>query len=154
MSAFFKILLSATALTALIASPALAGSITVSDAVAHLEEDAEHGDTLEIFMNIDNGGAALDRIYAVRSKSAGKGQIAGGGAKADEHGDHEDHLLATSIDIPAGKVTELHEDGSHLELADLKQKFNEGDEVKITLFFEQAGRVNVTVTVAEESHGH
>ena len=152
MSGITKILLSATALLAVAAMPAFAGSISVSDAVAHVEEDAEHGNTIEIFMNVTNSGGDMDRIFAVRSKLAGEGRIAGGGSKLDDHGDHEDHMLATSIDLPAGATTSLNEDGSHIELADLKRTPQIGDEIKITLFFEQAGRVNVTVTVAEEEH--
>lgn len=154
MSGILKTICSAAAFTALIAAPALAGTIEISDAVAHVEQDAEHGNTLEIFMNIANSGGEIDRIYAVRSKAAGEGRIAGGGTKADEHGDHEDHLLASSIDLPAGKTTALDEDGSHLELAELKREFHVGDEVKLTLFFEKAGRMNVTVKIAEEGHGH
>lgn len=152
MSGITKIFLSATALLAVAAMPAFAGSIQVSDAVAHVEEDAEHGNTIEIFMNVTNSGGDMDRIFAVRSKLAGEGRIAGGGSKTDEHGDHEDHLLATSIDLPAGATTALAEDGSHLELADLKRTPQIGDEIKLTLFFEQAGRINVTVTVTEEDH--
>ena len=152
MSGITKLFLSATALLALTAMPAFAGTIEVSDAVAHVEEDTEHGNTVEIFMNVTNSGGDMDRIFAVRSKIAGEGRIAGGGSKLDEHGDHEDHLLATSIDLPAGATTALVEDGSHLELADLKRTPQVGDEIKLTLFFEQAGRVNVTVTVAEEDH--
>ncbi len=152
MSGILKTFLSAIALLAAAAMPALAGSISISDAVAHVEEDAEHGNTIEIFMNVTNSAGDMDRIFAVRSKLAGEGRIAGGGSKVDEHGDHEDHLLATSIDLPAGATTALSEDGSHLELADLKRTPQIGDEIKITLFFEQAGRVNVTVTVAEEEH--
>jgi copper(I)-binding protein len=152
MSGITKLFLSATALLALTAMPAFAGTIEVSDAVAHVEEDAEHGNTVEIFMNVTNTSGDMDRIFAVRSKLAGQGRIAGGGSKADEHGDHEDHLLATSIDLPAGATTALAEDGSHLELAELKSTPQIGDEIKLTLFFEQAGRINVTVTVAEEDH--
>lgn len=152
MSGITKTLLSATALLAVAAMPAFAGSIEIGDAVAHIEEDAEHGNTIEIFMNVTNSGGDMDRIFAVRSKLAGEGRIAGGGSKLDDHGDHEDHMLATSIDLPAGVTTSLDEDGSHIELADLKRTPHVGDEIKITLFFEQAGRLNVTVTVAEEDH--
>lgn len=152
MSGITRIFLSATALLAVSAMPALAGSIEISEAVAHVEKDAEHGDTIEIFMNIANSASGMDRIYAIRSKIAGEGRIAGGGSKVDEHGDHEDHLLATSIDLPAGKTTALAEDGSHLELANLKKTPQTGDEITITLFFEQAGRVKVTVAITEESH--
>lgn len=134
------------------AAPALAGSIEVSDAVGHITTDPEHGDVIEIFMNIKNSAGQMDRIYAIRSKAAGEGRIAGGGSKADEHGDHQDHLLATSIDLPAGKATALEEDASHLELADLKIHPVPGDHVDVTLFLEQAGRVNVTVTITEEDH--
>lgn len=134
------------------ASPAFAGTIEISDAVAHVEHDAEHGDTLEIFMTIRNSGGRLDRIYAVRSKVAKKGQISGG---IDEHaadGGHEDHKLATAVNLPAGQVTTLSEEGSHLELAELKSTPKAGDVVPLTLFFENAGPVKVEVTVSEEDH--
>lgn len=152
MSGVSRIFLSAAALLAMAAMPAFAGSIEIGDAVAHVEEDAEHGSTVEIFMNVTNSGGELDRIFAVRSKLAGEGRIAGGGSKLDNHGDHEDHLLAASVDLPAGATTALAEDGSHIELAELKRTPQVGDEIKITLFFEQAGRINVTVTVVEEEH--
>ena len=152
MQSISKTIAPALLLLAASATPALAGTIEISDAVAHVEEDAEHGNTIEIFMNVTNSGGDMDRIFAVRSKLAGEGRIAGGGSKLDDHGDHEDHMLATSIDLPAGATTALAEDGSHIKLADLKRTPQIGDEIKITLFFEQAGRLNVTVTVAEEEH--
>lgn len=131
--------------------PALAGSIAISDAVAHFEADPEHGDTIEIFMNVANSGGDLDRIYAVRSKIAAEGRISGGVEKKSG-GDHADHLLAASIDLPAGATTELNEDGSHIELTDLKKIPDIGDVITITLFLEQAGRIKVKVTITEEVH--
>ncbi|MCK5274938.1 MAG: hypothetical protein KAR37_09855, partial [Alphaproteobacteria bacterium] len=113
MQSISKTIAPALLLLAASAAPALAGTIEISDAVAHIEEDAEHGNTLEIFMNVTNSAGDMDRIFAVRSKLAAEGRIAGGGSKADEHGDHDDHLMATSIDLPAGATTELAEDGSH-----------------------------------------
>ncbi|MBE9554064.1 MAG: hypothetical protein IMF05_11420, partial [Proteobacteria bacterium] len=56
MSGITKIFLSATALLTMAAMPAFAGSVEISDAVAHIEEDGEHGNTIEIFMNVTNSG--------------------------------------------------------------------------------------------------
>jgi copper(I)-binding protein len=153
MQSITKTIAPALLLLAASAAPAFAGTVQINDAVAHLETDAEHGDSLEIFMSITNSGGALDRLYAVRSKIAGEGRIAGGGSADDGHNEgHEDHLLATSVDLPAGATTTLSEEGSHLELGELKRTPEIGDEIKVTLFFEQAGRVKLTVTVEEEAH--
>lgn len=151
MSGFYRTILSATAMTAILASPALAGSVEVSDAVAHVEHDPEHGDTIEIFMNVRNSGDKLDRIYAVRSQIAKKGQISGG-VDAHAAGEHKDHTLATTVNLPAGKTTKLHEEGSHLELADLTTEPKPGDVVPVTLFFENAGRIKLEIVIAEEGH--
>lgn len=142
---------SAFAFAFCIAFPAMAGTITISDTVAHVEHDADHGDTVEIFMNVTNSGGKLDRIYAVRSPIAKKGQISGG---VDEHaaGEHADHKLSTAVNIPAGETTTLTEEGSHLELAELKSAPKPGDVVSVTLYFENAGPVKVQVTITEEDH--
>lgn len=145
-----KTILSAILLLAASAAPAFAGTIEISDPVAHVDMHNDHGATIELLMNITNSGSAADRMYAARSKIAGEGRIAGGGS--DNGGSHNDHMLATSIEVPAGGTTALNPSGSHIMLVDIKQTPQVGDEIKVTLFFEQAGRVNVTVTVAEEEH--
>lgn len=139
-------------LAASLASPAMAGTIEIRNTVAHLEHDPEHGSRIEIFLTIVNSGTAMDRIYAVRSQIAKKGQISGG---VDQHaaaGQHADHTAATAVNLPAGQTTELFEEGSHLELAELKAEPKPGDEIDVTLFFEKAGPMTVKIAIADENH--
>lgn len=139
-------------LAAAFAAPAIAGTIAIDNVVAHLEHDPDHGSRIEIFMTIENSGTAMDRIYAVRSQIAKKGQISGG---VDQHaatGQHADHTVATSVNLPAGESTKLFEEGSHLELSELKTEPKPGDEIAVTLFFEKAGAINVTIAIADENH--
>lgn len=135
------------------ASPVLAGDISISGQVAHIEDQgADHGGlTIEIFMTVENAGAA-DRLYAVRSKAAKSGQMAGAVDKRDVGHGHAEHLAATVLDIPANGRLEMTEEGRHLELNGLKKKVAEGDVIQVTLFFEKAGRVKIDVPVKAESH--
>lgn len=151
MSKFsYKTFLSGLALGLAVAFPALAGDISISGQMAHIEEHEGHGFKLDVFMLIENAGAA-DRIYAVRSKVAKIGQISGGEDERGSRGHgHAEHLIATVIDVPAKGSIELHEDGHHIQLIDLKRKVEAGDTVQITLFFEKAGRVKIDVPVMEE----
>ena len=120
----YKTFLSGLALGLVFAFPALAGEISITDQVAHVEDSGDHGMQISVLMKIDNTGAA-DRIYAVRSKVAKTGQMAGGiDKRASGHGDH---LIATVIDVAAESRTELHEDGHHIQLIDLKRKVEEGE---------------------------
>lgn len=146
----YKTFLSGLALGLAFAFPALAAEISISGQVAHVEEDDEHGTRIEIFMTIDNSGAA-DRVYAVRSKVAKTGQMSGGVDKRSSAG-HNDHLIATVVDVPAKGRTVMDEEGRHIELTGLKKTVEVGDTIQITLFFEKAGRVKIDVPVEAEDH--
>jgi len=52
-----------------------------------------------------------------------------------------------AIEVPAGGVAELKPGGLHLMLIDLNQQLVEGETLDLTLMFEQAGAVAVTVPV-------
>lgn len=135
-----------------VAFPALAETITVSEARAHINPVKQR---LEVLMTIHNAGSA-DRIYAVRSDVADAGQMSGGIDKR-EGKSHEDHVAATVIDIPADGSLKMTGKVSHIELAELTRKLNVGDTVDITLFFERAGRIKVSVPITpetEEGEGH
>ncbi|NJN79746.1 MAG: copper chaperone PCu(A)C [Anaerolineales bacterium] len=62
-----------------------------------------------------------------------------------------------SIEIPADAEIEFKSGGHHIMLVDLKKDLNVGDEITITLHFENYQDVIVTVPVkesAEEEHHH
>ena len=54
-----------------------------------------------------------------------------------------------SIPLPAGETVKLEPGGYHIMLLDLAEPLEEGMEFELTLTFEQAGELTVTVTVGE-----
>lgn len=49
-----------------------------------------------------------------------------------------------SVEIPAGGMLKFEPGGYHLMLIDLQQTLKDGDEIEITLMFENAGQVTIT----------
>ena len=52
-----------------------------------------------------------------------------------------------AIDLPAGQTVELKSGGLHLMLMGLKAPLKDGDRLPMTLKFEKAGSIEVTVKV-------
>ena len=63
-----------------------------------------------------------------------------------------------TLDVPANKTTVLQPGGTHLMLVGLKAPLKEGARIPVTLRFEKAGEVQVTVSVESvkpaEAGGH
>ncbi len=128
--------------------PALAGTIQVEDAVAHIEEGGREAD---VFMAITNSGDMPDMLYAVKTKAATSVQLRVEGHDAEEAMEAAGETATTSMafEVALG-ATSFDEDGSHIKLDDLTASFEEGDTFTVTLYFEQAGPVKVEVTVTAE----
>lgn len=131
-----------------VAAPALAESITISEPRAHVEHN-KAGLRLEVFMTIDNSGPA-DRIYAVRSEVSDAGRMSGGIDKREGKG-HEDHVNATVIEVPGNGRLAMTGKISHIELTELNREIKVGDTVDVTLFFERAGQVVVSLPITPET---
>jgi len=95
------------------------------------------------FFTVENRGAQDDRLIAVASPVATAAEL---------------HTMAMDgtvmrmralreIDIPAGAKVALKPGGFHVMLLDLKQPLAVGEEIPMTLTFERAGTINVTVNV-------
>lgn len=56
------------------------------------------------------------------------------------------------LDIPAGSSVTFEAGGLHVMLTDLTEDIEEGDTVPLTLTFEEAGAVAVTVDVVAPGH--
>jgi hypothetical protein len=96
------------------------------------------------YMTITNKGTAADRLIAVASPAAGKVQIHemsmdGGVMKMRE--------LPNGLPIDAGKTVSLAPGGYHLMMMGLKAPLKAGDKVPVTLTFEKAGMVEITLDV-------
>jgi copper(I)-binding protein len=151
-------------LSAITAVSAQAADISVSNATAHVMEDSVNGRRIEVYMTIENSGAARDRLYAVRSKLSRKTMISvihhtghganGSGQDGTAHSDVDKHMETRVLDVAAGGAASLRHGDSHIMLMDPKETPAVGATFPITLFFERAGRVSVEVTVEPMEMGH
>jgi copper(I)-binding protein len=136
---------------ALLSAPALAGdtvkagSIEIEHAWARPSATA----TGAIYLEIDNKGSAPDRLVAASTSAAGKAEL---------HTHIMDGNIARmrpvdAIEVTPGSATVLRPGGLHIMLIGLKAPLKEGDKVALTLTFEKAGKVDVTVPVQKNGAG-
>lgn len=100
------------------------------------------------YLSIANKGKEADRLLAVSSPAAGKAEV------------HEMKVVNDvmvmrpvegALEIPAGSTVELKPGDYHLMFMQVAKPFAEGDEVKVTLEFEKAGKVDVSLPVRAAS---
>ncbi|MEH2609105.1 copper chaperone PCu(A)C [Bradyrhizobium sp. AZCC 1693] len=96
------------------------------------------------FLTIENKGAAPDRLISGAGDIAGKVEIH---EMAMNNGVMTMRPLDKSLVIEPGKTVKLAPGGYHLMLMDLKQPFKQGDKVPVTLEFEKAGKVALSLDV-------
>jgi periplasmic copper chaperone A len=102
------------------------------------------------YLQISNQGASADRLVAVSFAKAKEVQI------------HEmkmdmDKMMMRQInalEIPAKGSVELKPGGYHLMLMGLDSPIKEGEQIKMTLQFEKAGKVDVVFTSQSMSSMH
>ncbi len=108
--------------------------------------------TSAAFFTLHNHGAQEDRLIGVSTPVAGKAEL-------HTHVHMGEVMRMQKIDsaaIPAHGMTEFVPGGNHVMLFDLKQPLKAGDSYPLTLEFEKAGKVEVTVNVeaAPAQHEH
>ncbi|MGR3469095.1 MAG: copper chaperone PCu(A)C [Shimia sp.] len=152
---FLKRVAPVAALT-LLASPVLA-EITVTDSYAR------GGDrTGAAFMVIENTGDSDDRIVAARSEAAARVELH---THIADDGGVMRMREVESIALPAGGSATLARGGDHVMLMGLVAPMRQGAEIEITLVFDTAEEMTITVPVDNErraegghgghgSHGH
>ncbi|MFM2105038.1 MAG: hypothetical protein RL338_70 [Chloroflexota bacterium] len=121
-----------------------AGGPTVGDPWVRLPMNAE-GPT-GAFLTISNPGSTADALLSASSPAAAAVEIHETSMGADGM------MGMTPVDrigIPAGGTVELAPGGFHLMLIGLTAPLAAGDEVELTLVFEQAGEITVTAEVRE-----
>ena len=93
---------------------------------------------------VANGGVENDRLIGAASPRAARTEI------------HEIALdgkvakmrpVAAGVEVPPGGSTTLKEDGLHVMFIDVDAPFVEGETIPVTLTFEKAGNVDVTMKV-------
>jgi periplasmic copper chaperone A len=96
------------------------------------------------YMTIANNGTAADRLLSASSTAAEKVEIH---EMKMQDGVMKMRELPGGVPIEAGKTVSLAPGGYHLMLMQLKAPLKKGDKVPVTLTFEKAGKVDVTLDV-------
>jgi copper(I)-binding protein len=96
------------------------------------------------FLTIENKGSTPDRLIGGSTDAASKIEVH---EMAMKDGVMTMRPLDNGLTIDPGKTVKLAPGGYHLMMFDLKDQLKQGDTVPITLKFEKAGEVNVSLAV-------
>jgi copper(I)-binding protein len=96
------------------------------------------------YLTIENKGTTPDRLVSAAGDIAGKVEIH---EMAMNNGVMTMRPLDKGLVIEAGKTVKLAPGGYHVMLMDLKGPLKEGDKVPMTLQFEKAGKVMLSLDV-------
>lgn len=107
------------------------------------------------YLTIENKGAAPDRLLSGTGDIAGKVEIH---EMAMNNGVMTMRPLDKGLVVEPGKTVKLAPGGYHVMLMDLKEPLKQGDKVPLTLEFEKAGKVVLSLDVqgvgAQAPAGH
>jgi periplasmic copper chaperone A len=96
------------------------------------------------YLTIENKGSAPDRLTGASAEVASKVEVH---EMAMNNGVMMMRPLDKGLVIDPGKTVKLAPGGSHLMLCDLKNPLKQGDKVPVTLEFEKAGKVTLSLDV-------
>jgi periplasmic copper chaperone A len=96
------------------------------------------------YLTIENKGTAPDRLIGGIGDVAGKIEVH---EMSMDNGVMKMRALDKGLTIEPGKTVKLAPGGYHLMMFDLKQQLKQGDKVPVTLEFEKAGKVTVSLDV-------
>ncbi len=142
-----RTLVSAVFLAALAAAPAQAQEVRAGDlSITQAWSRATPGGAkIGVgYLTIENKGSTPDRLTSASAEIAGKVEVH---EMAMHNGVMTMRPLDKGLDIDPGKTVKLAPGGSHLMLVDLKNPLKQGDKVPLTLEFEKAGKVNLSLDV-------
>ena len=117
------------------------GPLVISDAWAR---PTPPGVTVgAVYLRISNRGASADRLVAVSSPAAARGEIHEGRSRAGTIEMRQVPALA----CPPGATVSVSPGGLHLMLIGLRQSLAPGADLPLTLTFQGAGSVTLAVPV-------
>jgi len=96
------------------------------------------------YLTIENKGTAPDKLIGGNGDIAGKVEVH---EMSMNNGVMTMRPLDKGLVIEPGKTVKLAPGGYHLMMFDLKSPLKQGDKVPVTLVFEKAGKVNVSLDV-------
>jgi copper(I)-binding protein len=164
MTSSFRTLARAVVLATVLAAPAAAEDVRVGDLVitgAWSRATPGGAKVAGGYLTIENKGAAPDRLIGGSADVAGKVEVHEMGMN---NGVMTMRPLQGGLTIEPGKTVKLAPGGYHLMMLDLKTPLKQGDKVPVTLEFEKAGKVTLSLDVqgvgaqapagADKSGGH
>lgn len=102
------------------------------------------------FVTITNSGKGDDKLVSAASDVAGRVEIHEMAMQGEVM---KMRKLEDGITVPAGETVELKPGGLHFMFFEVKKPFAEGDKVPVTLTFEKAGKVEITLSVQSAKPG-
>ena len=96
------------------------------------------------FLTIENKGTAPDKLVGASADGAGKIEVH---EMVMNEGVMKMRPVEGGLTIDPGKTVKLAPGGLHLMMMDLKSPLKKGDKMPVTLQFEKAGKVAVTLDV-------
>jgi hypothetical protein len=140
-------LVSAVLFAGLIAAPAGAAEVKAGDLVITQAWSRATPNGAKIgsgYFTIENKGTTADRLIGVSADIAGKVEVH---EMATKDGVMTMRPLDKGLTIDPGKTVKLAPGGSHLMMFDLKAPLKQGDALPVTLEFERAGKVKISLDV-------
>jgi copper(I)-binding protein len=131
----------------LLAAPARADEVKAGDLVVSQAWSRATPNGAKIgggYLTIENKGAVADRLIGVSADVAGKVEVH---EMAVNNGVMTMRPLDNGLAIEPGKTVKLAPGGYHLMMFDLKSPLKQGDRLPVTLEFEKAGKVAVSLDV-------
>ena len=96
------------------------------------------------FLTIENKGSTPDKLIGASADVAGKTDVH---EMKMDGGVMKMRPVEGGLTIDPGKTVKLAPGGYHLMMTDLKKPLKQGDKLPLTLQFEKAGKVSVTLDV-------
>ena len=124
-------------------APAFAGDIMIKD--AYMRSSTPSSVTGAAFMQIMNMGDADDRLVAASSDVAGRVELHT--HTSDENGVMKMMEVKEGFAVPAGETHALKRGGDHIMFMGLIRPLEQGEEIDVTLTFEQAGEMQIKIPV-------
>lgn len=147
-----SILAALVAATACAAPTSALAEIMIQDAYGRVATPVAKAGA--VFLEIHNSGAEADRLIAVESTAAARVEIH---THKETDGVMQMRQVEGGVAIPAQGMHALQRGGDHVMFMGLTGRWTDGDEIPLTLIFEQAGAVPISVTVdsaRKPKHGH
>jgi len=147
MTRLTRTIAAAVVLAALLAAPVRAEDVKAGDLVitqAWSRATPSGAKVAGGYLTVENKGSAADKLIGGSGDVAGRVEFH---EMAMDGGVMKMRPLDQGLVIEPGKTVKLAPGGYHMMLMDLKTQLKQGDKVPLTLQFEKAGKVNVSLDV-------